>query len=69
MTGKVPILEISRRQRQTKMQIELGPRQKKLVATGVTILAATISIAALVTLLIYSARFFRHSVKCFCLWL
>ena len=41
------------------MQIELSPRQKKLVATGITILAATISIAALVTLLIYSARFFQ----------
>ncbi len=41
------------------MQIEFSPRQKKLVATGITILAATISIAALVVLLIYSARLFQ----------
>lgn len=41
------------------MQIELNPRQKKLVATGITVLAAAISIAALVILLIYSARFFQ----------
>ncbi len=41
------------------MQIELSPRQKKVVATGITILAATVSIAALVVLLIYSARLFQ----------
>ncbi len=41
------------------MQIELSSRQKKLVATGITILAATVSIAALVVFLIYSARLFQ----------
>ena len=41
------------------MQIELSSQQKKLVAAGVTILAAVISIAALVILLVYLARFFQ----------
>ena len=41
------------------MQIELGPRQKKLVATGITLVSAAIIIAALVILLIYSARLFQ----------
>ena len=41
------------------MQIELSSQQKKLVAAGVTILAAAISIAALVILLVYLARFFQ----------
>ncbi len=41
------------------MQIELSSQQKKLVAAGVTILAAAISIAALVILLVYLVRFFQ----------
>ena len=41
------------------MQIELSSQQKKLIASGITILAAAISIAALVILLVYLARFFQ----------
>ncbi len=41
------------------MQIELGPQQKKLVATGITLLAAAISIALLSIFLFYLARLFQ----------
>ncbi len=59
MTGKVPLPGISFKTAPDKMQIELSPQQKKLVAAGITILAATVSIAALAIFLIYSARLFQ----------
>lgn len=41
------------------MQIEFNPQQKKIVAAGITILAATIIVAAMVVLLVYLSRFFQ----------
>lgn len=41
------------------LQIDLSPQQKKIVAAGITTLAATIVVIASIALVIYTARFFK----------